>query len=105
LRRLHFGTHRDPASIFSIFQNCEIKIKIILIILILLIIISRRTTPHAKQFEGFISIAPDEAPVFKGYKMNDVLAKRCTELNIAIGRLSLLTAHDALILFKPQGII
>ena len=34
--------------------------------------------------------------------MDDVLAKRCTELNTAIGRLSLLTAHDALILFKAS---
>ena len=34
--------------------------------------------------------------------MDTALANRCTELNTAVGRLSLLSAHDALILLKAS---
>jgi len=52
-------------------------------------------------------LKPDEAellgaPLLNGPKMDDLLANRCTELSTAIGRLSLLSAHDALILFKTS---
>ena len=64
-------------------------------------IICRGSTP------GFSSLAPDEAhllgaPVFTDKKMDTALANRCTELNTAVGRLSLLSAHDALILLKTS---
>jgi len=66
-------------------------------------IICRGSTPRPVQFDEFISLAPDEAdllgaPLFTGKKM----ANRCTELNTAVGRLSLLSAHDALILLKAS---
>jgi len=64
-------------------------------------IICRGSTP------GFSSLAPDEAhllgaPVFTDKMMDTALANRCTELNTAVGRLSLLSAHDALILLKTS---
>ena len=70
-------------------------------------IICRGNVPRATQFEGFISLAPDEAelldaPLFTGRKMDALLADRCGELTTAIERLSLLSAHDALILFKTS---
>ena len=70
-------------------------------------IICRGNIPRATQFEGFISLAPDEAellgaPLFTGRKMDALLADRCAELTTAIDRLSLLSAHDALILFKTS---
>jgi len=46
-------------------------------------IISRGSRPRTAQFEGFISVAPEEA-----------------ELLGAISRLTLLSAHDALILLQ-----
>ena len=68
-------------------------------------IISRGPTPVEEPFEGFIPLKPEEAellgaPLLNGPKMDELLANRCTELSTAIGRLSLLSAHDALILFK-----
>ena len=42
------------------------------------------------------------APLLTGTKMDKLLDNRCTELSTAIGRLSLLSAHDALILFKTS---
>jgi len=38
------------------------------------------------------------APLLRGKKMDELLANRCSELDTALGRLSLLAAHDALIL-------
>ena len=56
-------------------------------------IICRGNIPRATQFDGFISLAPDEAellgaPLFTGRKMDALLAERCAELTTAIGRLS-----------------
>lgn len=70
-------------------------------------IISHESIPMATQFEGFISLRPDEAellgaPLLKGKKMDEILANRCSELDTALGRLSLLAAHDALILLKAS---
>ena len=70
-------------------------------------IISRESIPMATQFEGFISLRPDEAellgaPLLRGKKMDEILANRCSELDTALGRLSLLAAHDALILLKAS---
>jgi len=50
-------------------------------------------------------VAPEEAellgaPLYAGKKMDDLLKNRCSDLNTAISRLSLLSAHDALILLK-----
>jgi len=50
-------------------------------------------------------VAPEEAellgaPLYAGKKMDDLLENRCSDLNTAISRLSLLSAHDALILLK-----
>ena len=50
-------------------------------------------------------MAPEEAellgaPLYAGKKMDDLLENRCYDLNTAISRLSLLSAHDALILLK-----
>ena len=42
------------------------------------------------------------APLLRGKKMDELLANRCSELDIALGRLSLLAAHDALILLKAS---
>jgi len=65
--------------------------------------------PLAAQFDGFISLRPDEAellgaPLLSGKKMDEPLANpnRCSELDTALGRLSLLAAHDALILLKAS---
>jgi len=68
-------------------------------------IINHGPRPRAAQFEGFISLAPDEAellgaPLFAGKKMDDLIENSCSDLNTAISRLSLLSAHDALILLK-----
>jgi len=68
-------------------------------------IISRGSRPRAAPFEGFISVAPEEAellgaPLYAGKKMDDLLENLCSALNTAISRLSLLSAHDALILLK-----
>ena len=70
-------------------------------------IISRGVATQIAQFNNFIFLAPDEAellgaPLFPGRKMDAALAKRCTEFNTAISRLSLLSAHDALILFRAS---
>jgi len=70
-------------------------------------IISRGSTPLAAQYEGFISLRPDEAvllgtPLLRRKKMDELLANRCSELDTALGRLSLLAAHDALILLKAS---
>ena len=55
-------------------------------------IICRGSTPRPEQFDGFISLAPDEAdllgaPRFTGKRMDTALTNRCTELNTAVGRL------------------
>jgi len=56
----------------------------------------------AAQFEGFISVAPEEAellgaPLYAGKKMDDLLENRCSDLNTAISNLCLLSAHDILL--------
>ena len=66
-------------------------------------IISRNPAPQASQFSNFIFLGPEEAellgaPLFTGSKMDDVLSSRCA----AIDRLSLLSAHDALIPFRAS---
>jgi len=68
-------------------------------------IISRGSRPRAAHFEGFISVAPEEAellgaPLYAGKKMDDLLENRCSDINFAISRLSLLSAHDALMRLK-----
>jgi len=64
-------------------------------------IISHGPRPRAAQFEGFISeVELLGAPLFAGKKMDDLLENRCSDLNTAISRLSMLSAHDALILLK-----
>ena len=72
-------------------------------------IISHGTVTQRPQFNSFIFLAPDEAellraPLFQGRKMDDSLAHRCAEFNTTISRLSLLllSAHDALILFRSS---
>ena len=68
-------------------------------------IISRRSRPRAAQFEGFVSVAPEEAELlgahlYAGKKMDNLFENRCSDLNTAISRLSLLSADDALMLLK-----
>ena len=70
-------------------------------------IISRLPAPQASQFSKFIFLEPEEAelleaPLFTGSNTDAVLSSRCAELNTAINRLSLLSAHDALILFRAS---
>jgi len=68
-------------------------------------IISRGAAPNVAQFNNFVFLAPEEAellgaPLFPGRNMDDALARRRSELSTAISRLSLLSAHDALILLR-----
>jgi len=72
-------------------------------------IISHGSIPLAAEFEGFISLdqmrrSSWEAPLLRVKKMDELLANHCSELDIAFGRLSLLVAHDALILLKASFI-
>ena len=59
------------------------------------------------QFNNFIFLQRQEADllgetVFTGRNMHAALASRCVELNTVVSRLSLLSAHDALILFRAS---
>ena len=67
-----------------------------------------QTGPSADAiFTNFIPLRPQDAillgaPLCVGTAMDNALTTRCTELNLAIGRLKDLSAHDALILLRAS---
>ena len=65
------------------------------------------STSAEPAFQDFVIMTSDKASLLgasltEGPSLNDALYARCNELSRAIGRLSLLPAHDALILLKSS---
>jgi hypothetical protein len=67
--------------------------------------ISHTATLSDSMFSEFIHLKPNEAtllgaPINTGQAMDDALSGRCADLTLAIDKLQLLAAHDALILLR-----
>ena len=67
-------------------------------------LIQHSSTSAEPAFRDFVIMTPDilGAPLTEGPSLNDALYARCVELSRAVGRLSLLPAHDALTLLKSS---
>ena len=70
-------------------------------------IISKNTTKQfeSSAFEGFQQIKLDHlcllgASILRGPAMDNCLREKCIELNKGISRLSMLQAHDAMVILK-----
>ena len=58
-----------------------------------------------EEFSDFIEVSPSNAcflgsPITVGQAMDQTLSARCSDLERAIDRLSLLSSHDALVILK-----
>ena len=70
-------------------------------------IITRSNVPSGLAVSDFCRVSPEEsvllgAPLLCDSALDAALSSRCSELNTAEGRLSLISAHDALLLLKSS---